>query len=70
MLRYLYGITEAVVQRCSVKYVLLKISCNLQKNNCAGVFFLVKFNFIKKTLLQSYSSVNCKKFLKTHFSQA
>ena len=26
MLRYLYGITEAVVQRCSVKKLFLKIS--------------------------------------------
>ena len=39
MLRYLYGITEAVVQRCSVKKLFLKISYNSQKGTCAGVSF-------------------------------
>ena len=50
MLRLL---TEAVVQRCSVKKVYLEISQNLQKNTCARVSFLIKLqasacNFIKK----------------------
>ena len=39
MLRDLYGITEAVVQRCSVKKLFLKISYNSQKGTCAGVSF-------------------------------
>ena len=39
MQRYSYGITKAVVQRCSVKELLLKISRNLQENTGAGVFF-------------------------------
>ena len=39
MLRYLYGITEAVVLRCSVKDVFLKFSYNSQKGTCAGVSF-------------------------------
>ena len=36
--------SEAVVQRCSVKKVLLKISQNLQENACARVAFLIKFS--------------------------
>ena len=32
--------TEAVVQRCSVKKVFLKISQNSQENTCVGVSFL------------------------------
>ena len=34
--------TEAVVQRCSVKKVFLKISQNSQGNTCARVSFLIK----------------------------
>ena len=34
--------TEAVVQRCSVKKVSLKISQNWQENTCARVSFLIK----------------------------
>ena len=34
--------TEAVVQRCSVKKVFLKISQNSQENTCARVYFLIK----------------------------
>ena len=30
-------VQEAVAQRCSVKKVFLKISQNLQENNCTGV---------------------------------
>ena len=33
---------EALVQRCSVKKVLLEISQNLQKNTYARVSFLIK----------------------------
>ena len=33
--------TEAVVQRCSVKKVFLKISQNSQENTCARVYFLI-----------------------------
>ena len=35
--------SEAVIQRSSVKKVFLKISQNSQKNTCAGVSFLMKF---------------------------
>ena len=36
------NITEAVVQRCSVKKVFLEISQNSQENACARVSFLIK----------------------------
>ena len=39
MWRYLYGIAEAVVERCSVKKMFLNISQNLQENTCAEVNF-------------------------------
>ena len=46
---------EAVVQRCSVKKVFLKISQNSQENPCARVSLLIKLqlacNFIKKEAL-------------------
>ena len=35
-------VTEAVVQRCSVKKLFLEISQNSQENTCAGVSFLTK----------------------------
>ena len=52
--------SEAVIRRCSVKKVFLKISQNSQENTCARVSFLTKLqasvcNFIKKeTLAQVY----------------
>ena len=53
---YYYENTEAVVQRCSVKKLFLKISQNSQENTCARVSFLKKLqtetsNFIKKEAL-------------------
>ena len=36
------SITEAVVQRCSVKKVFLKILQNSKENTCARVSFLIK----------------------------
>ena len=33
---------EAVILRCSVKKVFLKVSQNSQENTCAGVSFLIK----------------------------
>ena len=35
-------ITEAVVQRCSVKKVFLKLSQNSQESACARASFLIK----------------------------
>ena len=35
-------LTEAVVQRCSVKKVFLEIPQNSQKTTCARVSFLIK----------------------------
>ena len=62
--------TEAVVLRCFVKKVFLKISQNLQENTCARVSFLIKLqvcNFIKKeTLIKVFSCEFCE-ILRTHF---
>ena len=49
-------ISEAVVQRCSIKKVFLKISQNSEENSFARVCFLIRFagqacNFIKKETL-------------------
>ena len=49
-----FGETEAVVQRCSVKKVLLETSQNSQENICARASFL-----IKKTLAQVFSCEFC-----------
>ena len=35
-------LSEAVVQRCSVKKLFLEISQSSQDNNCARVIFLIK----------------------------
>ena len=44
---FIDGITlEAVVQRCSVKKVFLKISQNLQENTCTRVPFLIKLRVL------------------------
>ena len=48
--------TEAIVQRCSLKKVFLKISQNSQENSCASLFFnkvlgLWPATLIKKILL-------------------
>ena len=55
MLRYLYGITEAVVQRCSVKKLFLKISYNLLRST----------TFLKRDSSTSVSSVNFVRFFRT-----
>ena len=52
---------EAIVQKCSVKKVFLKISQNSQENTCSRVPFLISCNpgscnFIKTgTLVQVFS---------------
>ena len=56
---------EAVVQRCPVKKVFLKISQNSQESTSARVSFLIKlladvYNFIKKeTLAEVFSCEFC-----------
>ena len=62
--------TEAVVCKCSSKYVFLRISEISQENTCVGVFFnkaagLKAFNFVKKRLQHSYFPVTSAKFLRT-----
>ena len=39
---YFRLLSEAVVQRCSLKNVLLEISQNSQENTCVRVSFLIK----------------------------
>ena len=65
--------TEAVVRRCSVKTVFLKISQNLQENASAKISFLIKLQastciFIQKeTLTHVFSCEFCKIFKSTIF---
>ena len=62
--------TQASVRTCSSKYVILKVSENLQENNCARVFFLDEVahhqpcNFIKKRLQRRIYTANLGKLLK------
>ena len=63
---------EAVVQRCSVKKVLSKISQNSQENTCARVSFLIKLQpmpttLLKKRLLYKCFPANFVKFLRRPF---
>ena len=53
--------SEAVVWRCSVERVLLKISKNSQENTCA------RFSFLKKRLWRRCFPVNFAKFLRRLF---
>ena len=62
---------EAIVQRCSVKKVFLKISENSQKNTCASLFFnkvadLRPATLLKLTLTQVFSCEFCE-ILRTTF---
>ena len=70
LLRYLYGITEAVVQRSSVKKLFLKISYNSQKSSCTGVSFnkvegLRPTTLLKRDSSTRVSSVNFARFFGT-----
>ena len=61
---------EAVVQRCSVKKLFLKISQNSQENTCARVFFskvvgLRPAILLKMRLWNRCLPVNFAKFLRT-----
>ena len=69
--------TEAVVQRCSVKKVLLEISQNSLENACASISFLVRFakllrtsnecNFIEKETLALVFSCDLHEISKNTF---
>ena len=65
--------TEAVVGRCFVKKVFLKLSQNSQEKNYARVSFLIKLlacNFIKKdTLVQVFSYEFCVIFKHTFLTK-
>ena len=61
---------EAVVRRCSVKKVHIKISQNSQKNTCARVSFLIKLQasiLLKKRLWHRCCPLNSEKILRTPF---
>ena len=67
---YFARLLEAVVKRCSVKKVSLKISEKSQENTCASLFFksFLPVNFIKKeTLVQVFSCEFCEIFKNTFF---
>ena len=49
--------SEAVVQWCSVKKMLLKISQNSQENTCAKAFFLKKLQAPHMEIQNSHSQV-------------
>ena len=57
--------SEAVVRRCSVNKVFLKISENSQENTCTRVSFL---NFIQLALAQVFSFKFCEIFKNTFFT--
>ena len=68
--------TEAGIQRCSVKNVLLEISQNSQENTCDGVSFLIKLQalglrpaatLLKKRLWHRCFPVNFAKFIRAPF---
>ena len=65
-------VTEAVVQRCSVKKMFLEIWQNLRWNICARLIFnkvasLSHANLLKKRLWHRCFHVNFVKFLRTSF---
>ena len=68
-----YEIPEAVVRRCSVKKMFLKISQNFQENICARVSFLIKLRglraatLLKKKLWHKCFPMNFAKYLRTPF---
>ena len=51
--------SEAVIQKCSLKNLLLKISQNSQENNCVGV----SFAGLKKRIQHRCFPANVAKFL-------
>ena len=65
-------VTEAVVQRCSVKKVFLEISQSLQENTCARISFLIKLKpatLLKTRLWYRCFPVNFVKLSRTLFLQ-
>ena len=63
-------VSKALVQRCSVKKIFLKLLQNSMENTCARVFFnkvtgLRPATLLKKRLWQRCFSVNFAKILRT-----
>ena len=63
--------SEAVVRRCSIKKMFLKISKNSQENTCARVSFLIKLQAkaAKETLAQVFSCEFFATFKSTFFTE-
>ena len=59
--------SEAVIQRCSPKKVLLEISQNSKENSCARDSFLIKLQVKAQSLWDRCFPVNFVKFLTTTF---
>ena len=64
--------TEAVVQRCFVKKLVLKISQNSQGNTCANLIFnkvaeIILQLYQKETLAQLFPCEYCEIFKNTFF---
>ena len=60
--------SEAVVQRCSVKKVFLNIFQNAQENTCAKVYFQIKLQLVqKKSLAYVFSCEFCEISKNTFF---
>ena len=47
---------EAVIQKCSVKEVFLKISQNLQENTCVNDSFIIKLQVISGEFCQIFKN--------------
>ena len=50
--------TEAVVWRCSVEKLFLEILKNSQKNNCAGVSFLIKLQALAQVFFCEFCEIS------------
>ena len=51
------GFTEAVVRRCSIKKVFLKLSQNSQENACARVSFSIKLHAEAQVLSYEFCEI-------------
>ena len=61
--------SEAVVQKCAVKKMFLKISQNSQGNSCARVSFFRPTTLLKRTLAQLFYCEFCEIFKNTFFNR-
>ena len=57
-----YWSLEAVVQRCSVKKVFLKISQNSQENTCGRVSFLINLQSLTQVFSREFCGISMNNF--------